>query len=65
MGSVLSKPPVFHTLVQININEIPNFKDVVDLIHQEFYKLGFIEKRKEEIEELEFTSHVAQPKVKK
>lgn len=39
MGSVLSKPPVFHTLVQININEIPNFKDVVDLIHQEFYKL--------------------------
>lgn len=65
MGSVLSKPPVFHTLVQININEIPNFKDVIDLIHQEFYTLGFIEKRQEEIEELEFTSHVAQPKVKK
>lgn len=65
MGRVLSKPPVFHTLVQININEIPNFKDVIDVIHQEFYKLGFIEKRTEEIEELEFTSHVVQPKVKK
>ena len=34
MGSVLSKPPVFHTLVQINIKEIPDFKDVIDLIHK-------------------------------
>ena len=62
MGSVLSKPPVFHTLIQININEIPNFKDAIDLIHQEFYELGFIEKRTEEIEEIEFTSQVTQPK---
>lgn len=65
MGSVLSKPPVFHTLVQINIKEIPDFKDVIDLIHKEFYKSGFIDKKSEEIEELEFTVHVAQPKVKK
>lgn len=65
MGIVLSKPPVFHTLVQININENPNFKDAIDSIHHDFYKLGFIEKRVEEIQEIEFTTHVPQPNVKK
>jgi len=65
MGNVLTKPPVFHTLVQLNINENPKFKEAIDLIHKEFYELGFIEKRLEEIEELEFTTHVKEPRVKK
>lgn len=59
----LSNPPVFHTLVQIHINENPNFKDAINAIHQDFHKLGFIEKRTEEIQELEFTTHSNQPKV--
>ncbi len=65
MGVVLSKPPVFHTLVQININENPNFKDAIDSIHHDFYQLGFIEKRIEEIQEIEFATHAPQPQVKK
>ncbi|WP_052723502.1 TIGR04255 family protein [Acinetobacter radioresistens] len=65
MGNVLGKPPVFHTLVQININEIPNFKDTIDLIHKDFYELGFVEKREEEIEEFQFIPPAKETKIRK